>query len=391
MNKIFVSDLCDNSHVQSVFLVTQKSVRETKNGDPYMSVTLGDRSGNIEARAWDNVPALDSRFEIDDFVVIRGRVSKYRDQLQIALTDIDRVAESEVALGDFLPQSRWIPDDLLAQLIALLDSALVSPELRRFFDILFADKERVRLFSSAPAAMTNHHNFIGGLVEHTLSMARIGVDLSAHYGRYYPGLINPDLVLAGCVLHDFGKCWELSFGRSFSYSTCGKLLGHIVQGVELISTVAREATPGFDDHMLTQLKHLVLSHHGHLEFGSPVLPRTPEAMLLHEIDMIDSRMAMAASAIARHGDGAAATNGREWSDYSRIFEGSIYMGSAASANWEVREDIDPQTLTGPGRTRSDDAASSGNGEARGDNGSVGAESKKSEPGSSASSNNLSLF
>lgn len=351
MTKIFVSDLQDNSAVHTVFLVTNKSVRETKAGAPYLNVTLGDRSGTIEARAWDNALELDSRFQVDDFVMIRGRVSSFRDQLQITLSDITVVADQEVALGDFLPRSRWDADDLLQQLLELLDTELKSAELRRFFDVLFADKERTRLFATAPAAVSNHHNYVSGLIEHTLSMARIGLGLCEHYRRYYPGLLNPDLVLAGCVLHDFGKCWELNYSRSFSYSTPGKLLGHIVQGIELINEVAATTEPAFDEDMLTQLKHLVLSHHGHLEYGSPVLPRTPEALLLHEIDMIDSRMAMSWTTRAQ-----AAQSGRtdtEWSDYSRLFDGSLYLGSPNADSWAIRETIQPDALIGPGRTRNE--------------------------------------
>lgn len=348
MTKIFVSDLNDNTAVHTVFLVTNKSVRETKTGAPYLNITLSDRTGSIEARAWDNAVELDARFQVDDFISIKGRVSSFRDQLQITLNDLTLVPDHDVELSDFLPSSRWNSEDLFHQLRTLLDTELKSTELRRFFDVLFADKQRTRLFTSAPAAVTNHHNYVGGLIEHTLSMARVGLGLCEHYRRYYPGLINPDLVLAGCVLHDFGKCWELNYARSFSYSTSGKLLGHIVQGVELINEIAASATPAFHEDMLTQLKHLVLSHHGHLEFGSPVLPRTPEALLLHEIDMIDSRMAMSWSTRAQ-----AIQNGRtdsEWSDYSRLFEGSLYLGSPKSAEWAAPEDISLDSLTGPGVT-----------------------------------------
>ncbi len=351
MTKTFVSDLSDNSAVHTVFLVTNKSVRETKTGAPYLNITLSDRTGTIEARAWDNALDLDARFQVDDFISIKGRVSSFRDQLQITLNDLTIVPDQNVELSDYLPSSRWESEALLQQLRDLLNTELKSTELRRFFDVLFADKQRTRLFTSAPAAVTNHHNYVGGLIEHTLSMARVGLGLCEHYRRYYPGLINPDLVLAGCVVHDFGKCWELNYARSFSYSTPGKLLGHIVQGVELINEIAASTTPAFHDDMLTQLKHLVLSHHGHLEYGSPVLPRTPEAMLLHEIDMIDSRMAMSWNIRNQ-----AAQNGRtdaEWSDYSRLFDGAVYLGSPKSAEWAAREEISIDSLTGPGVTSHD--------------------------------------
>lgn len=363
MQKLFVSELAENTTIQTVFLVSNKAVRETRNGDPYMSLTLTDRTGSIEGRAWDNVPALDARFDVDDFVVVRGRVSSYRDQLQITVADIERLPDEQVDIGDYLPRSRWSADALFDQLLTLIDTHVRSPEMRRFLTQLFSCEDRVRRFKTAPAAVSNHHNYVGGLLEHTLSMARVGMGLTHHYDRYYPGQLDSDLVLAGCVLHDFGKCWELSFARSFSYSTSGKLVGHIVQGVELVSTVALEADPPFDPAMLEQLKHLILSHHGRFEYGSPVLPRTPEALLLHEIDMIDSRMNMVHLARTRHleaGDGAGA-----WTDYSRLFEGSLYIGQQGDGQWASNTPLDPEKLAGPGLLVEEPVPAAATGDGRG--------------------------
>jgi 3'-5' exoribonuclease len=382
IRKVFIADLVDLATVQTTFLVTQKAIRETKNGAPYLNVTLQDRTGSIEARAWDNAQVLANRFDQDDFVVVRGRVGSFRDQLQITIADIERVEDSDVDPGDYLPQSRWPGDALFTQLVELLNQGLKSGAMRRFFDVLFSDEDLRRRYILAPAAVSNHHNFISGLIEHTLSMARLAHRILDHYERYYPGMLNGDLVLAGCVLHDMGKIDELGYRRGFEYTTEGRLVGHIVRGVEIINETALRASPPFDPDMLTQLKHMVLSHHGKLEYGSPTVPKMPEALLLHEIDMLDSRMNMCWNVFEKHqsrGNGSAV---QSWTDYQRLFDSSLYVG-ASTASWWC-DDVSPLTeeLVGPGQAARSDAS------AQGEAPSTTAPSKN-EP--SKSDLNLSLF
>ncbi|RAL23638.1 hypothetical protein DL240_05620 [Lujinxingia litoralis] len=346
-SKVYIADLEDNAVVESTFLLAAKSIRETRSGDPYLSMTLQDRSGTIEVRAWDNALMLDKRADIDDFVAIRGRVSSYRDKLQITITDMERIDDASVDLADYMPHSRWSADGLFEQLRSLLTHQIQSPEVLRFLNALLDDPDFARRYKQAPAAVTNHHNFLGGLLEHTLSMARLGLQMARHYQAYYPGLVDSDLVIAGVVLHDMGKVEELSYRRSFDYTTEGRMVGHIARGAEIVGQVAAALTPELDPDLVTHLKHLVLSHHGRMEYGSPVTPRTAEAMLLHFLDMIDSRMNMCWNACEPLVSGASASGG--WSDYRRALEGFMFVQPApAGGRWGQEGRVMLQDTEGPG-------------------------------------------
>ncbi|QDG49223.1 HD domain-containing protein [Persicimonas caeni] len=375
--KIFVSDLVEGSFITSVFLVADKTLRTTKSGNPFLALDLADKSGNIDSKVWDNAEAIGSRFEADDFVMVEAQVESYRGQLQLNVRDLKRMDDDDVALEDFIPASRWDRDEMLEQLKDVVGREIKSPEMLRFFDALFEEKQLMKQFTLAPAAKGNHHAYLGGLLEHALSMTRLAVRMTRHYAHYYPGMLNQDLVIAGCVLHDIGKCFELSYGRSFNYTTEGQLVGHIVQGVELITAIAKKVSPPLPAEMLMQLKHLVLSHHGKLEYGSPILPRTAEALLLHEIDMIDSRMNMYSNMVAEHEGG---TNSEEaFTDYQRLFQGRMYMGDDTGTKWAKTTTPNEDDLEGPGAAAVLEAEGTPKGERR-------------QPASAGESDpNLSLF
>lgn len=343
--KLFVSELQEDEFVQTPFLVADKSIRTTKNGDPYLCVTLRDQSGDIEGRGWDRAEMLASRFDVDDFVAIRGQVSSWNDQLQITLEDVKKLDDSDVDFSNFLPCSRWSADEMFGQLLEEIRDGVQSDDVRRILTTVFDDESVVDSFKSAPAATSNHHAYRSGLLEHCLSMTRLARNICRHYAHYYPGDLNQDLVIAGCVLHDIGKIEELQFQRSFRYSTQGQLVGHITQGVEMLSEAVRRMEPTPPKDLVDQLKHLILSHHGKREYGSPVKPRTPEAMLLHQIDMIDSRMNMWLSHLDEHRDGVEADE--EWTGYHRTLERSIFAGTAEGADWSEPDDPDADPR-GPG-------------------------------------------
>ena len=351
--KTYVSELTENQPVRSVFLVAGKTTGTTKYDDLYVSVDLVDKTGKVSGKIWDDAEALASRFEADDFVVVEGMVDSYKGAPQIRIRDVQRVEAADIDMADFVPASRWDRSQMLAQLQELIERELESPSMLRFFDALFDETQLMEQFAAAPAAKGNHHAYLGGLLEHALSMTRIGADLCRHYAHYYPGLINQDLVIAGCVLHDIGKCFELSYGRSFDYTDEGKLVGHIVQGVELITSIAQKVSPPLPANMLMQLKHLILSHHGRLDYGSPVRPKMPEALLLHEIDMIDSRMNMCARIAEEHEQGVNAD--QAWTDYQRLFKESLYMGDDASSTW-TKVTAPADDLQGPGAVPQRDVA-----------------------------------
>lgn len=330
-SKLFITELTDDTPVESIFLVANKTVRETRNGDPYLCITLQDRTGTIEARCWDDALTLDARFASDDFIALRGRVSSYRGELQITVTDVERIPEDTVELSDYLPHSQWSAEVLLTQLFKLVDEEIKSEEVRRFLLKLFDDESFKKSFSRAPAAVSNHHAYLAGLLEHSLSMARLAVSMGRHYEAYYPGLLDTDLVVAGCIIHDMAKIDELEYRRAFDYSTEGRLIGHIVRGAELVGEVAASLDPPLDDHLTTQLKHLVLSHHGKKEYGAPVTPKSPEALLLHHLDLIDSRMNMCWNACKGLLDEPSTKDG--WSDYQRNFNSFLYIAGEAAAGW----------------------------------------------------------
>lgn len=369
-NREFIAQLTDDQPVEAVYLAADKSVRETRNGDPYLCITLQDRTGTIEARGWDDAEMLAGRFETDDFIAVRGRVSSYRGELQITVSDVDLIDDGDVELRDFLPHSRWDADELFDALRNLVDEAIESREVRRFLNALFDDDAWRTRFCRAPAAVSNHHAYLAGLVEHTLSMARLAVTMGRHYEAYYPGMVDTDLLVAGAVIHDMAKIEELEYRRSFDYSTRGRLVGHIARGSELVGRVADRLDPPLDDHLTTQLQHLVLSHHGKREYGSPVTPRIPEAILLHHLDMIDSRMNSCWDGCRELVEG---DDSEGWSDYLRTFDGSLYVKGTAADGWqaegakaadETTPGIDPSAPSPAASESGDGAADSNEDDAR---------------------------
>jgi len=265
------------------FLVHSKDVRQKKTGEPYLSLVLGDRTGDLDAKMWDNVPEVMDTFERDDFVRVRGVLQIYNNRPQFTLHKLQRVDDTAVDLADFLPASARDPREMLAELRQMAGS-IGNPHLHALIQLFLNDEEISRRYAKAPAAKAIHHAYLGGLIEHVLSVCRLCRLAASHY----PG-IDLDLLLAGAMLHDVGKIYELSYERSFGYTSDGQLLGHILIGVRMVEEkLAR--LPDFPPRLRSLLEHLILSHHGELEFGSPKVPLFPEALLLHYLDDLDSKM-----------------------------------------------------------------------------------------------------
>ena len=301
-----VAGLEPRQQINGLFLVQSKDVRQKKTGEPYLALTLIDRTGDIDAKMWDNVADILDSFERDDFIRVRGETQLYQNKLQLTIHRLARVDESEVDLADFLPASKRDPEEMFAELQALIAS-LGNVHLRGLLENVFADAEIAQSFRRAPAAKAIHHNWLGGLMEHVLSLASLARDAARHYP-----FIDQDLLLTGVVLHDIGKIRELSYARSFNYTTEGSLIGHIQIALRML---ADKYPPGFPDKLRNLLEHLILSHHGQLEFGSPKLPVFPEAMLLHHLDNMDSKMELMRSTIERH-----RPQGVEWTAYVPAIE-----------------------------------------------------------------------
>ncbi len=350
--KLFVSELVQDTAIASPFLVTARSIRQTRHGEDFLCVTLMDRTGSIEARAWEHAQVLAARFREYDIVMTHATVTRYQDTLQLKVHDLNPLANEAVELTDYMPSSRWGPEALFAQLKTLVLDHVRSPAVLALLRALLSQDALMELFKRSPAATQNHHSYLSGLLEHALSMARLAISIASHYERYYPGLLDRDLVIAGCLLHDMGKCYELSSAGGFAYTTEGKLVGHITQGVALLDEVAACMHPAPPPSLLLQLKHLILSHHGRLDYGSPVKPQTPEAMVLHQLDMMDSRMNMCWNAQ----QAATTREGERWSEHHRALETRVYFGSEEEAQWRAQPPFAAHDLAGPGLAYQDEAA-----------------------------------
>ena len=297
MKEFFIGDAVkhENAIILSSFVVVAKQVKPKKTGEPYLALTLGDRTGQIEAKMWDNVEGAMGTFEQDDFLKIKGLINRYNQRFQLTIHKLRKMGDSEVEFGDYLPNGDKDVDELwrtLGEFVASIQDRHLRPLLEAFM----ADPEIARAYRNAPAAKTLHHAYIGGLLDHVVSLFR-SCDLIC---KNYPQA-NRDLVLAGAFLHDIGKIHELTYARSFSYSTRGQLLGHMIIELEMLQQKL-ELFPDFPEGLKTLLEHLIISHHGQYEFGSPKLPMFPEALLLHYMDDLDSKMESMRAHLERDAD-----------------------------------------------------------------------------------------
>ncbi|MGC2246691.1 MAG: OB-fold nucleic acid binding domain-containing protein [Terriglobales bacterium] len=285
MKEFFICEchLQENKVITSSFVVASKQVKPKKNGEPYLALTLADRTGQIEAKMWDNVEEFIDAFEQDDFLKIKGLVNKYKNRFQLTIHKLRRLGEAEIDYTDYLPKTTKDIGELWRTL-ADFAASFQNPHLKSLVEAFMSDPEIAERYRNAPAAKTLHHAYIGGLLDHVVSLCR-SCDLMC---RNYPQ-INRDLLLTGAFLHDIGKIHELTYNRSFSYTTRGQLLGHMIIELEMLQAkLAR--FPDFPPETKTLLEHMIISHHGQYDFGSPKLPMFPEALMLHYLDDLDSKM-----------------------------------------------------------------------------------------------------
>ncbi len=265
------------------FVVVSKQVKPKKTGEPYLALTLGDRSGHLEAKMWDNVEEAIDGFEQEDFVKVKGLLNKYKNRFQITIHKLRRMGDSEVDFSDYLPKTTKDIGELwqtLSDFVSLVPESAPQSADRS----LHGGPRIAEAYRNAPAAKSLHHAYIGGLLDHVVSLCR-SCDLLC---RNYPQ-INRDLLLTGVFLHDIGKIHELAYNRAFSYTTRGQLLGHMIIELEMLHAKIAQV-PGFPEQLKTLIEHLIISHHGQYEFGSPKLPMFPEAVMLHYLDDLDSKM-----------------------------------------------------------------------------------------------------
>jgi 3'-5' exoribonuclease len=312
VSKIFVSSIKDRDQVESVFLVKDKIAAMAKNGKPYMNLKLMDKSGDIEAKVWDNVDLLSASFDKDDFISVRGKATVYLGKMQLVIAELARVPESEVDLADYLPKTARDIAEMEGELAAIV-ATIQDRHLRRLMVSFLEDDGFMAGYRTAPAAKGMHHVYIGGLIEHSLSVARLVDAILPHYAP-----LNRDLLVTGALLHDLGKVREMAFYRSFDYTDEGKLIGHITIGVEMLHEKIVDI-PGFPADTAMLLKHMILSHHGQYEYGSPKRPKTLEATILNYLDDLDSKINGIRTHIGKEPESLS-----RWSSYHRLYDRYFY-------------------------------------------------------------------
>ena len=308
MEKILVSDIKENQKVDSIFLVKSKSQATGKTGKPYVYLKLSDKTGEIKGYIWDNAEKLAPLFDIGDIVRVKSKTSVFQNELQLGISEIEKVGYDLLdadAMALFLKSSRNDIESMFQELKSILKENLTDEYIIKLTDKFFGDENYIKLLKTLPAAKSIHHAYVGGLLEHTLSMIKIGVFLSEHYMRY----VIKDILLASIFLHDAGKTEELRVKNNVTeYSDEGRLLGHIVLGADAVNKKIAEI-PGFPENLKLLLLHSIISHHGELEYGSPKRPKTLEAFLLHYIDNMDSKENQFADFMDN--------NNAQWSQYSK--------------------------------------------------------------------------
>ncbi|MCA9973632.1 MAG: HD domain-containing protein [Anaerolineales bacterium] len=280
MKTVFISDLAAGTELTNeLFLLQEVARRTTKDGRPYLLCTVRDNSGQMGAVFWNVPPYIEGWATTGAPVLVAGRVVTYKDSLQLNLTDMNPAPEPDLSV--LLPASSRPRSEMLAELQEQI--AGLGQPWRDLLTHILLSAEFMPTFASAPAARVMHHAYIGGLLEHTLSMARLARVLARHYPQ-----VNEDLLVSGVLLHDMGKAFEYNLQGGFEITEDGRLVGHILRALLLVDRAAIEI--GFPETELQHLTHLIASHHGTQEWGSPTVPKTLEAILLHQVDLLDSRV-----------------------------------------------------------------------------------------------------
>jgi 3'-5' exoribonuclease len=309
--KTFIRDFVTNQTVSTTFLVKAKEYRNKKSGGQYLTLLLADRTGEISGHWWDNFEETAETFDVDDVVFARGLVVVHRNRMQLTVHRMRLCEAREYHLTDYFPTTKYDVEEMFAEVMQMV-RGFANAHLRQLLENIFADEITVQKFKRAPAAKTMHHPYLGGLLEHTLSLLKLAHKVGSHYEG-----IDLDLLQTGAILHDFGKIDELSYERGTNYTNDGQMIGHLAMETIMVSDHIKQI-PDFPEELRRHLLHLLLTHHGKLEYGSPKLPATPEALMLSYLDDLDSKVeAMQRLMAEPHANG-------DWSRISPMFERPIY-------------------------------------------------------------------
>lgn len=324
MEKKFVSELQENDQIQDVFFVSEKLMNTGKTGKPYLSLKLSDKSGTIDAKIWDKVEVFNTLFEKDDFIQVKGVVKLYQGVLQLVVNDVKKINNlTTLNLDNFMPDSGKDIDEMWKEFLTL-GNKIKDQYIKRLFEKIFIEnsfiQENLKIF---PAAKSLHHAYKGGLLEHTLNIGKLADIVCDFYGD----ILNRDVLIFSALFHDIGKIKELSFSFATSYTDEGKLLGHIILADEILVKNASEI-PSFPHHTLNILRHIVISHHGEYEFGSPKKPKTLEALVIHFLDNLDAKLNGFLIAIDKDAQSG------EWTSIVKAFDRQLYKGKITTSEEE---------------------------------------------------------
>lgn len=279
---LWIKEIQEEERVSGCYLVREKRMLKTRNGKSFLSLTLADRTGEIPAKVWERAEALSSLFQEGDIIQVTGHAGSYRDQIQITVSGLDLLKEKpdpEI----FLESTLEDPSEMMRSLREIL-RGVQDVNLKGLVDSFLKDRKFVARFKKAPAAKTFHHSYLGGLLEHTLSVCQMAIQVAAHYPQ-----LNRDLLITSAFLHDIGKIKELGYDLQIDYTDEGRLVGHVVLSVTMVEEKLRGLND-FPQTLAIRLKHLILSHHGQYDFGSPKEPKFLEAFALNLIDDLDAKI-----------------------------------------------------------------------------------------------------
>lgn len=326
-----IATLKEGDWVEEIYLVTSKQVSTAKNGVTYLSLKLSDKTGEIDGRLWDNADEVSGKFEREDFVRIKGMASIYQGSMQIKMKTLEKVDDSRVDVANFLETSPRNIDEMVAELRTVATS-LSNGHLRQLMNAFLDDQLFMASFKRTPAAKTLHHNYIGGLLEHTVELVGLARDVAKHFPS-----IDVDLLTVGAFLHDVGKVKELAVRKSIEYTTEGRLIGHISLGYEMIVEKV-SAIPAFPAELTLLLKHIMLSHHGEYAFGSPKRPKIQEAVVINYLDDLAAKISNFQGTLKKEkvAEGA-------WSAYSKMHDRCLYRQSGYSVPLEGHDDVEERT------------------------------------------------
>ncbi|MBU0729130.1 MAG: 3'-5' exoribonuclease YhaM family protein [Proteobacteria bacterium] len=337
---LFVKEIKDNQAVEGLFMVKEMSRAETKTGSLYLMLTVSDRTGEIAGRIWDKADYWESRCQPGSIVFLSGQGQVFRNSLQLKINSIEAFDTTDIDLSLFLPSTANDPEVMCRELIFLAES-VTDIHLRKLLLAFLNSGDFIEQFKKAPAAKMMHHAYYGGLLEHTLAVARLADSLAGHYA-----ILDRSLLIAGAIFHDIGKIKEYSYANyPFQYTDSGRLVGHMVLGIEMLNERIRTIAD-FPEALATQLSHLILSHHGQHQFGSPTVPMTMEAFMLHFIDDLDAKM----NTMEKLGE-QFTEPGRQWTDYQRHLERFLFLSGS-----EQKADDLLQTVEKPTETSKETAA-----------------------------------